>query len=542
MVQYSITNANDWNNWYLNNNLTSDDTTILNFIEESLILTVSNFPNGPKLLNGSTFNGNNKTLEINSTTVINWSGVFDISLSNNTIPHNTIENLKVLFTGSGTFNITATNALLFGFSIAQRLCRVIINGLILSKNTNTTIGLSNDNTTIFWCQTPTGSVGNASNLIATDVQIGEPTLVFSIPITINRGILFSNSSLNTINTIQSSMTNLIIYASGASGSPLIADNFTGVDKILFNNVFIKLDGTGSLLRVVTNIQLNDVSYYNNNLSTPISVFNNINGLEINRMFVKHNSIPFTDTEFVNIQSNCVINNFGSDYQTNYVPTGNINFTDCALISSSVPDNTLAPWRTNLPSGFSFDTWTFSNNNLPIITLMNITPYKAGQYVSNTGNPELDITLICFEKGTEILTSSGIVLVENIKKGDLLITSTGQLTRVINCNYFKTFTQVYTITRDYFSPGKPYKDLTVSPDHVIYHDDKAHHVKCLSKNLEEKDIILESRNVELYHFETENYLQDKIIANGLEAETWGRQFRGKISWDCNQEECVMTILD
>lgn len=548
MVVYSIGNTTDWDTYY-SATLTSADSASLN---GNINLSPSNFPdNKPKQLNGSTFNGNNNTITITTNDSISWSGVFDISLAETSSLESKINDLGITLDGTGSLTVANGSAVLFGFRNTPKMCKVNINGLLFFVRTVNVIlsTSSSEITSYFWPNTGSSQFDAENSLLtATKLQIGEP----NFPIKNNRlfGSIFSYA---TIWGGSSTISNSSIYLSSLSGSNGMMINnghfYRSVEPFIssltFSNVYINNTielglGSAGFIQNTNGVRMTDVTLYKNYQGGdqfPGPSFAGATNITINRMFIYHSTTNTgTGSEFVNINTGNTVNNFGSSFQPTYTSPSksNITYANSAQISNVVDNNTVHPWMVG-SDGFSLDVWTFTGTNLPIITALNTSPWTVGDYLEYTGNPQLDITLLCFIKGTKILTVDGYVLIEDLKVGNTLITARGT-TKIVNCHYLKTYTKMYTLYKDCFEKGKPFEDLVITADHAIKLDDKLHHARCLPFD---SKIISSKQHVELYHIETEDYMNDMIFANGIEAETWGRTFRGKVKWDCIKDECVLT---
>ena len=146
----------------------------------------------------------------------------------------------------------------------------------------------------------------------------------------------------------------------------------------------------------------------------------------------------------------------------------------------------------------------------------------------------DSTIICYTKGTQILTKHGFTPIENIKAGQRVITkgkihknkfidekSSLKLEPVVWISKFKvdhinSQSAPICIKKHALGKNYPFKDLYVSPNHGLLLKGKM----VLAKNLVNKDTIyqdFERENVEYYHLECDNH--NGIFANGVLSESY-----------------------
>lgn len=141
---------------------------------------------------------------------------------------------------------------------------------------------------------------------------------------------------------------------------------------------------------------------------------------------------------------------------------------------------------------------------------------------------------CFLPGTEILTNRGMCYVEDICVGDYVITYdengrgvpkavvwTGCGSHTVDKRYATGRSDIsgvpVCITADAFGTGRPYRDLYVTPEHMIYIDGKGFiPVRLL---VDDRAIYYASRNLEYdyYHFAFEKH--EIVSANGLLTESY-----------------------
>ena len=234
----------------------------------------------------------------------------------------------------------------------------------------------------------------------------------------------------------------------------------------------------------------------------------------------------------------------------------ITFTDCTFVLANSARACNIFWLAN---GETTGAFTATNSSVPgvITTLNDFTTTSDG--ASNTsftghiysfgavtitrsgaGTLTVDTTscgydpVICYAKGTLILTKRGFVPIENIKAGYRVVTKGKihenkfiengaklQLEPVMWLSKFKVFnlnskSRPICIKKDAFRKNCPFKDLYVSPNHSLLLDGKM----VAAKNIINGTTIYQDQecdNIEYYHLECENH--SAVFANGVLAESY-----------------------
>lgn len=143
-------------------------------------------------------------------------------------------------------------------------------------------------------------------------------------------------------------------------------------------------------------------------------------------------------------------------------------------------------------------------------------------------------VVCYAKGTLILTNKGLVPIENIEAGDQVITKG----KIHNAKFVKDHATLKTepvtwiskfkvtnptsksrpicITKDALGKNSPFKDLYVSPGHRLLLNSKMVSAK---KLVNETTIYQDSEcdSVEYYHLECKHHRA--VFANGILAESY-----------------------
>ena len=143
---------------------------------------------------------------------------------------------------------------------------------------------------------------------------------------------------------------------------------------------------------------------------------------------------------------------------------------------------------------------------------------------NAGNGKVTIELVCYRRGTCILTPMGEVRIENLRIGDLLVTAGGRARpvrwlgrRAVACNGHPDPRSVWPvrIAAGAVAEDRPWRDLWVSPGHSIRVDDVLIQAESL---LNGATITREPcDHVEYWHVELDSH--DLVFANGLAAESY-----------------------
>jgi hypothetical protein len=132
--------------------------------------------------------------------------------------------------------------------------------------------------------------------------------------------------------------------------------------------------------------------------------------------------------------------------------------------------------------------------------------------------------VCFARGTCIATPDGDAAIEDLNKGDLVLTASGNSRPVVwighrraDCSRHPDPRRVWPILIQAaaFGPGLPARDLRVSPQHGIF----AEGVLIPAKVLVNGTTIRQEKvaSIEYFHVELESH--DILLADGLPAESY-----------------------
>jgi hypothetical protein len=158
-------------------------------------------------------------------------------------------------------------------------------------------------------------------------------------------------------------------------------------------------------------------------------------------------------------------------------------------------------------------------------------------ITDQVSPSPTQNIVCYKKGTLILTSQGVIPIENIKVGDNVITE-GE---IYNYKFIKQNTNLriepviwigkfkvdhlnsksrpICIKKNAFDEDCPFQDLYISPQHCLLLDGKMITASNLLKNGNGNTIYqdMECTSVEYYHLECKTHCS--IFANGVLTETY-----------------------
>jgi hypothetical protein len=131
---------------------------------------------------------------------------------------------------------------------------------------------------------------------------------------------------------------------------------------------------------------------------------------------------------------------------------------------------------------------------------------------------------CFVAGTLILTPAGPKRVEDLRRGDLVVTHHGEARPIVWCGHRRVDCDRHAapeavlpvlITEGAFAPGIPSRDLYVSPDHALYCENVLIPAKYLINGVSVRQV--DRPEVVYHHIELDRH--DVIWAETLPAETY-----------------------
>ena len=156
-----------------------------------------------------------------------------------------------------------------------------------------------------------------------------------------------------------------------------------------------------------------------------------------------------------------------------------------------------------------------------------------EFINNaTSDQILTDKLPCLLGETKVKTLNGYIKVENLKRGDILITETNKevpITEIYKSDIKTTIdNSPYIIPAHYFSRNYPKKQFKISPLHAIATNKKAQewcipNIHC--KSLKRMPL---GKKITYYHIELPNWLTDHITIEGETiVESFGKTFHGNL---------------
>ncbi len=146
-----------------------------------------------------------------------------------------------------------------------------------------------------------------------------------------------------------------------------------------------------------------------------------------------------------------------------------------------------------------------------------------QLSPGTGNGTL-ITVACFAAGTRIATVADEVAVEQLSAGDRVLTASGGTAGVIwlghrrlDCRRHNRPEAVWPVRIEAhaFGPGRPHRELWLSPDHAVYVDGVLIPIRYLVNGA----TIAQQRVAEISYYHVELDRHAVLLADGLPAESY-----------------------
>lgn len=215
---------------------------------------------------------------------------------------------------------------------------------------------------------------------------------------------------------------------------------------------------------------------------------------------------------------------------------NIFFLTESAITVTFYDDTLSPIYGNFITGSSstFNYPLSVNGHIYSKRAVSITAQSQGTTVETLSCGYNPGPIVCYAKGTLILTKRGFVPIENIKAGHKVVTkgkihnnkfikndAAVQIEPVMWISKFKVInlnskSRPICIKKDALGKNYPFQDLYVSPGHSLLLNGKM----VLAKNIVNEETIYQDNEcdtVEYYHLECE--LHSAIFANGVLSESY-----------------------
>jgi hypothetical protein len=222
-------------------------------------------------------------------------------------------------------------------------------------------------------------------------------------------------------------------------------------------------------------------------------------------------------------------NFGTGVSDVNLPhsTGSGNFNGLSFTNFGLGDSIQLddPGNvTNLSYDSGTDTLSFDQNGFHYAISMTLDPSNPPEFHA-VGNEIFDGNVVCYAAGTRIRTTRGEIAVEALRIGDEALTISGEARPIVwlgRRTWRRTNAPRWRwpvrIAAGAFGPGKPSRDLIVSPGHGIC-------VSVVDEVFMPVDALvngatiarIEMDEIEYWHVELESH--DVLIAEGLPAESY-----------------------
>ncbi|WP_048464706.1 Hint domain-containing protein, partial [Methylobacterium aquaticum] len=139
----------------------------------------------------------------------------------------------------------------------------------------------------------------------------------------------------------------------------------------------------------------------------------------------------------------------------------------------------------------------------------------------TGEPG---PVICFAQGTRILTPEGERPVETLRAGDAVVTAAGETVAICWVGHRRLDLRRHPrperahpvrIAAHAFGPGRPHRDLVVSPGHALFVDGVLIPAGCLVNGTS----VVQLAWPEVVYHHVELAVHDVLLADGMPAESY-----------------------
>ena len=133
--------------------------------------------------------------------------------------------------------------------------------------------------------------------------------------------------------------------------------------------------------------------------------------------------------------------------------------------------------------------------------------------------------VCFAAGTRIMTETGERPVESLAPGDGVITADGDVRRIkwigqrsidLRAHPRPQLAAPVRVRRDAVAPGRPRRDLLLSPDHCLFQYERLIPVKRLINGM---TIVQERQTAAVQYFHVELERHGLLLAEGVAAESY-----------------------
>ncbi len=178
------------------------------------------------------------------------------------------------------------------------------------------------------------------------------------------------------------------------------------------------------------------------------------------------------------------------------------------------------------AAWSLGTLTISNTGTTVATLSLPEDYSAAMFnvTDDAGGSLVTVTATCYAAGTRILTPRGEIAIEHLRAGDLVQTVSGRAQpidwighRRVDFRRHPNRDRVLPvrIAAHAFGPGRPRRELLLSPDHAVLVEDVLIPIRHLINGTTVAQITRQA--ITYYHIELPRH--DVLLANGMPAESY-----------------------
>jgi T5SS/PEP-CTERM-associated repeat protein len=161
---------------------------------------------------------------------------------------------------------------------------------------------------------------------------------------------------------------------------------------------------------------------------------------------------------------------------------------------------------------------------PLVFTLAEPPPASNPVVVPDGGTGSDIMLPCFARGTRIRTARGETEVEALRPGDLAVTAAGRCrpvvwvgSRTLDCRRHARPQDVLPVRvlAGAFAPGRPLRDLVLSPDHAVL----CGGVLIPVRYLQNGRTVVQEQAARVAYFHVELATHDVLLAEGLPVESF-----------------------
>jgi hypothetical protein len=299
-----------------------------------------------------------------------------------------------------------------------------------------------------------------------------------------------NTTKTAADFVFTTTTSPSVSVGGQWGFGSSPENIVSSGTYSTNEGYLTINGYNSY--IAENIVLNylrtwkTVVPYTSSTSSTYAMFNSNNGAHSLYTFMKSNTyVPALTPNL--------------DFQL-FIPSDSTDLAGQKNNASNPATNvTLTSSTSSYPTLNPTSQWNFASNNT---TSLNLIAASA-------------INCIC--KNTDILTPNGVVLIENLKVGDYILTHDNRKVSITDIKICTSISNANLIPRIIRKGNyNATHDLYLSQYHAVLVDNKFIETGYLDHDLSDKSYQI----IEYYCIKLENFLTDTLVANGVVVEAWG----------------------